>query len=738
MKASPKILQSSLCVNAVALLVCGISVLMWPDAVWGFFAGDHDERSDDGVLFLASSGSAASLIALSLLLLALSVDPNRGVDDASGAWKARLAHQRIAVASMGAMFAAFVLLDVVALPRSDLRRRALMVHLGVAMCLAFLNAVALLVSFFKQISLLPYSVSGQGRQIRHLKDPLLLHSGSEDGEEGEETNEDVGVHHEATTTSPEKGWSDLLKLAKPQQWWIFVASAVLFLRLPFSLAVPHFVSSILGAVIDGDGSKAQYYTLCLVVVGTMDALLDFWTFFLFGLAQQKLVFKLRVDVFRSILNQEVGFFDSSTAGELSSRLTSDTQEMSSDLTWVFRFTIEALVRIGGIAAYMLWAEWRLALVAFAIVPICAAVGKCYGDWLQHNAKMVQTSLADANSTATEALSNVRTVVLCGTEKSVLQAYTSASERYYTLNVRQTAMQAGYFMVVNTFLVSTVLQASLLLYGSHLCLHEGMHPQVLIAFMLYQGQLQEYTANLVNSLTNLIKSTGAGAKVFGLLERKPRRRDHGGYRPPDDPRDNATYFDGDALSEEVHHEGGEAAMNALRSAYQHLPMSSSAETIASDTKTVSRPSTGCRVALSGVWFSYPTRPKQPILRGLTLTVETGETVALVGASGAGKSTIFHLLCRLYEPASGAVTINRADVASYDPSWLRRATAVVSQEPVLFAGTIEENILYSLSDQAPPRDLLADASSDLRRALRRRAVDAAVAANAAVFIEQLPDG
>ena len=147
-------------------------------------------------------------------------------------------------------------------------------------------------------------------------------------------------------------------------------------------------------------------------------------------------------------------------------------------------------------------------MAFAVVPICSAVGKKYGDWLHANARAVQASLAAANACALEALSAVRTVFLHGAERAEQHRYAAAVAEYFTLNVRQTAMQAGYFMVVNTFLINTVLQASLLLYGAHLCLdgRDGMHPKVLIAFMLYQGQLQEYTSNLLNSITNLINCT----------------------------------------------------------------------------------------------------------------------------------------------------------------------------------------------------------------------------------------
>jgi ATP-binding cassette subfamily B (MDR/TAP) protein 9 len=143
--------------------------------------------------------------------------------------------------------------------------------------------------------------------------------------------------------------------------------------------------------------------MCLVIVGTVDSLLDFWTFFLFGYAQQRLIRGLRVDLFTAVLRQEIGLFDVTPTGELTSRLAADTSEMANDLTWVFRWSIESVVRIGGITAYIFCRQWRLALLAVAIIPVCALANKVYGDWLQKNATKVQTALAQANDVAQESL-----------------------------------------------------------------------------------------------------------------------------------------------------------------------------------------------------------------------------------------------------------------------------------------------------------------------------------------------
>ena len=242
--------------------------------------------------------------------------------------------------------------------------------------------------------------------------------------------------------------------------------------------------------------------------------------FLFGYANQRIVRGVRIDTFLSIIRQEVAFFDSTTSGELASRLNSDCGEMAGDLTWFFRFSIESIVRITGIVSYMLIRCPILGSCAITIIPVVALVNKLYGNWLNKNAREVQDALAAANQVAQETFSCIRTVIAFASEQQEYTKYKERIDHQFDLNVRQLYISGVYYMVISTFLINTVVQSTLLLVGTALIQRGSLTGEILLAFMLYQGQLQSETMNLFQSFTSLLKSSGAGDKVFSLLDRSP--------------------------------------------------------------------------------------------------------------------------------------------------------------------------------------------------------------------------
>ncbi|CAJ1969937.1 unnamed protein product [Cylindrotheca closterium] len=561
-------------------------------------------------------------------------------------------------------------------------------------CVLFVACLALMLSLFPaEPRGSPSLIARNEAEARRtdMEEPLLSSREHTDGE-----NPENNEHEPATTitdpsesrrtdeggvTSRIRGTRRLLALAKPQTMYLYIGCLTLLVRLPFSLSIPHFVSTTLGALSQSEYERARREIMWLFLLGTIDACLDFWCIFWFGYANQRIVRGVRIDTFKSIMKQEIGYFDKTTSGELASRLNSDCGEMAGDLTWFFRFSIESVVRIIGITTYMLLRCPRLGACALSIIPVVAVVNKYYGSWLSKNARKVQDALAAANSVAQETFSCVRTVIAFASEEMEYNKYVEKVDEQYQLNVRQTYMTGIYYMFVSTFLINTVVQGSLLLYGSHLMQQDQLTGEVLLAFMLYQGQLQNEMLNLFQSYSSLIKSSGAGDKIFALLDRTP---------PPP----------GTGSTSVLQNEGRSGAIDGTSS---------------------QSPASAVSIRLKDVSFAYPTRLDHPVLTGLNLTIGTGQTVALVGASGCGKSTIVGLLQRFYDPISGEISINDTNIQQLDIKEHRRRIGVVTQDPTLFTGTILSNITYGLED-----------------ATMEEAIEAAKRANAHDFISSFPGG
>eukprot|EP00943_MAST-04B_sp_MAST-4B-sp1_P001848 g1848.t1 len=495
-----------------------------------------------------------------------------------------------------------------------------------------------------------------------------------------------GSQKENRQTSTRRLWN----LTRKHRQWLLGGCIVLLIRLPFSLSIPHFISQVIGGLVGKQKniSLVNESIMCIFIAGSIDSILDFWCVYLFGVAQQKIILDLRRDVFKALLKQDIEFFDKTPSGEMTSRLTADCAEMANDLTWVFRFFIEALVRIGGIIGYMVFRSWRLSLLALSIIPVTSLVNVFYGKWMWKNQARVQNAIADANSVAQEILGAIRTVFSFAREEEEHMRYSLRLVKWYDLMVQQLFIQGVYYGMCNTFLINTCVQGGLLIYGSWLVQNNYLKPEILLAFMLYQGQLQEYFQNLFNSYTNLIKSFGAGKKVFEYLDRRPRCK-----RP-----------------------------NTMKNLPQQTKALSSLSTCSTNVGNI---------YFKNVKFAYPSRPEAVILYEFNMTVKEGEMVALVGPSGAGKSTVFHLLQHFYDPLDGSIYVGNTNLKEYDHHMLHKIFAIVGQEPILMAGTIEDNILYGLGGM--------DSFSVSEKSKHRLNVETcAKLANAHNFIMSLPNG
>ncbi|KHN73722.1 ATP-binding cassette sub-family B member 9 [Toxocara canis] len=356
---------------------------------------------------------------------------------------------------------------------------------------------------------------------------------------------------------------------------------------------------------------------------------------------------IRYNLFSSLVQQEVAFYDAHKTGEVTSRLTADCQTMSDTVSLNVNVFLRNVVMLGGSMLFMFSLSWRLSLVTFIVVPIIFVASEIFGSYYDVLSERTQQAVALSNDVAEEVLSTMRTVRSFACENV-------EADRYYvkltnTLNVAKTKAIAyiGFLWVSELF--QTFILVVVLWYGGHLVLSGKLKADLLVSFLLYQMQLGENLREMGEVWTGLMQSVGASRKVFEYIDRKPKINTDGRYKPE--------------------------RMNG-------------------------------RIEFRNVYFRYPTRPHLPVLKDLSFTVEPGQTVALVGPSGSGKSSCVALLEHFYAPNSGQVFVDGIPIEDYDHHIIHTKVALVGQEPVLFARSVAENISYGL--EAVPDQAIIDAA------------------------------
>ncbi|WIA09667.1 hypothetical protein OEZ85_009053 [Tetradesmus obliquus] len=436
--------------------------------------------------------------------------------------------------------------------------------------------------------------------------------------------------------------------------------------------VPYFTGLIIDyASIDPDRRRFSMTTLKLVAVAVLCGVFTGVRGGLFSVAMWRLNVRIRTTLFNSLLTQEIGFFDTQQTGEISSRLSADTTTVSDSITLNLNILVRTMTQAVMVLVFMFGASWRLTVVTFVLVPCVLLISKVYGSYYRKLSKKAQAALAEANAVAEEVLSAQATVRAHAAQDSAKASYAAKLHVFYLLMVKQAAAYSVY-AATTTFLPSVVV-AVVLYYGGLLVLNGDMSAGGLVSFMLYQQSLSSAFSMMGDVFSALTAAVGAADKVIELIKRTPKESPSGDFIP-----DSGT----------------------LQGA----------------------------LALDNVVFAYPIRPTQRVLNGLSMSVNPGEVVALVGPSGGGKTTIIKLLQRFYLPSSGLVLVDGRDIGLYDPKWLRRHVALVSQEPVLFARSVARNIMYGLERE----DGCADAPT------QEAVEEAARQANAHDFISAFPEG
>eukprot|EP00899_Mesostigma_viride_P025377 jgi/Mesvir1/6023/Mv00768-RA.1 len=463
----------------------------------------------------------------------------------------------------------------------------------------------------------------------------------------------------------------VLQEAREERLALVVASLFLLVGTLANLELPRYAGIVLDAVayVRESGPERAMATVrhamlmvaAFIVIGSLASIIRAY---LFAAAGERVVARLRRKLFNHLMRQEVGFYDTVRVGELMNRLVEDTSIMKSAATGDLAMALRGLATGAFGLVYMFMTSWQLSVVTLVTVPPVVIGIRCYGQFVKKLSKETQAAAAASSAIALQAMSLVRTVATFAQEEAEGQRYDAQVNASLALGLKQ-AVAAASMVGVSFAIAASTLMAVLYL-GALLAIRGEISTGSLSTFVLYTLTVGTALGSISSYVAVVYRALGASTRVFALLDRVPLLAREGTSTPCRDP----------------------AAAEA---------------------------------SLEGVWFAYPSQPDKWVLRGVDLTLGARTTTALVGHSGSGKSTVTNLLQRFYDPQRGVVRLDGVPLADIHPGYLHRQVTLVSQEPVLFAGTIAANISYGVG-----------------QASHEQIEYCARMANAHDFIQGFPDG
>ena len=449
--------------------------------------------------------------------------------------------------------------------------------------------------------------------------------------------------------------------------------------------------------------------ITLFAMSLLSACFSFGKWFSLEVAGERVVAKLRKQLFASIIEQEVGMFDVTKTGELVNRLSADTTILKSACTTQIAQTLQAIVQVIMSICYVFYLSWKLTLIVLSVLPVIVVVGKFYGQYYRKQSKINQDRLAEATTVAQESIALIRTVKSFSQEKYQTDQYDDAILLTYKQGVKMafaTGIWMGFFSIMANVGIGAVVW-----YGATQVINGNMNPGDLATYVLLTIQIGFSFGQFISLYSTIMKALGASERVFQLIDRESAIPIQGGDTFVD--KDNKYIYNNNNNNNNNDGDSEEDSGNISAS-----PSGGSIDSITSESDLKGM------VELKNVTFAYPSRKEMTVLSDLSLNVHPGKITSLVGESGGGKSTVAKLVMRFYDPNHGEITIDGKDIKKYDLRWLHKQIGFVSQEPVLFAATIRENIIYGLQDGDTK---ISD----------KRIIDAAKKANAHDFVMAFPD-
>ncbi len=446
-------------------------------------------------------------------------------------------------------------------------------------------------------------------------------------------------------------------------WWSGILAA---LAMVATVAIPGLTGAAISAIQSGDRDQLRLLALAIVVIGLLRLGLTVARRLVAGRVSLGVEVDLRNRVYEHLLALELGFFDAQQTGQLMSRATVDLQSVRFFLGYGLVLISQAALTVLFAAIAVFVIDPWLALVSLFPIPFVIWVAQRYGQRARPALQEVQQRIGELTADVEESVGGVRVVKAFAAEEQRERRFAESVTRVFDQSMISTRLRAFYNPFIG-FLPQLGL-AALLLVGGRAVISGRMTLGEFTAFYGYLLMLLVPVRTLGWTLGLAQRATASGARLFEILDREPR----------------------------------------ITAAPAAVPL----------------PAGSGRVELRGVTLAYGDDAgshADAALRDVSLTVEAGTTLALVGATGSGKTTLVQLIPRLYDPTAGAVLVDGVDVRSVDPHALRAQIAVVNDDPFLFSATVHENIAYARAG-----------------ASREDVVEAARRAQAHDFVAGLPDG
>ncbi len=484
----------------------------------------------------------------------------------------------------------------------------------------------------------------------------------------------------------------LLKYMRPYRWKVGLALVSIVLKAgadvlgPFLTMIaidkylaPAHASSLLGQWLS-PRPLTGIAQIAAIYVGliTFSFLLEYLQTYFMQWAGQMVMFDLRSEIFRHLQRMHIGFYDKNPVGRLVTRVTTDVDALNEMFTSGVVSIFEDIFVLAGILAIMLCVNWKLALITFAVLPCIAYATKIFRDKVRDSYRRIRTAIARINAHLQEHVSGMMVLQLFNREERAFQAFSRVNAQHMEAFKDAIMAHAVYYPIVE--ILSSIAIASVIWFGGHDVLRAtaitgvgvSFSPKTLLTFHLVRGvttlgvlvAFMQYAQRFFRPIQdlsekyNILQSAMAAAeRVFKLLDTPVEITEAAVSKRPEGP--------------------GRIELDHVWFTYRNMPGE--------------EPNSGAVFAANSVSAALA-RPGEPdwVLRDVSFTIEPGETVAIVGHTGAGKTTIISLLLRFYDVQRGAIRIDGVDVKEMPLTDLRRRFGVVLQDPFLFTGTIEGNI------------------------------------------------